>query len=129
MNNPPTLRSQLAHEVLQNPPSAALPSNLADHWLDTALQGAERLVQADEEADPQLVRIPIYLVLHLLSQELKSGAIVMTDKKLFDYIGLYRMELAMEKLRRWGVALAPRADKTTIFESPKVSRGRRKTAS
>ena len=120
MNNSTGLRSQLAREVLRNPPSAALPSNLTDHWLDTALQGVERLVQADEEADPDLVRIPVSLVLHLLTEELASGQIVMSDEKLFDYIGLYRMELAMEKLRRWGVALAPPADKTTIFDSPKV---------
>lgn len=120
MNNSVSLRSQLAHEILQNHPSAALPSNLTDRWLDTALQGAERLVQADEEADPELVRIPVNLVLHLLSQELASGKILMSDEKLFEYVGLYRMELAMEKLRRWGVALAPAADKTTIFKPPKV---------
>lgn len=119
MNNSVSLDSQLAHEVLRNPPSAALPSNLTDYWLDTALQGVERLVQADEEADPDLVRIPVSLVLHLLSEELASRRILMSDEKLFDYLGLYRMELAMEKLRRWGVALAPAADKTTIFNSPK----------
>ena len=118
MNNPISLRSQLIHEVLNNPPSAALPSNLADRWLDIALQGAERIVQADEEADPELVHIPVSLILHLLSQELASGVLVMSDEKLFDYLGLYRMELAMEKLRRWGVVLAPAADQTTIFDSP-----------
>jgi hypothetical protein len=129
VNNSISLRSELAREVLHSAPSAALPSNLPDRWLDTALQGVERLVQADETADPELVRIPVDLVLHLLSQELASGAIAMSDEKLFDYLGLYRMELAMEKLRRWGVALAPAADKTTIFNSPKGSRSRRKTAS
>ena len=125
MNTSISLRSQLAHEVLRNSPSAALPSNLTDRWLDTALQGVERLVQADETADPELVRIPVDLVLHLLSQELASGVIAMSDEKLFDYLGLYRMELAMEKLRRWGVALAPAADKRTIFDSPKSPRSRR----
>ncbi|MFC0254691.1 hypothetical protein [Massilia consociata] len=127
MNNSISLGSQLAHEVLHNPPSAALPSNLADRWLDTALLGAERLVQADKEADPELVRIPVNLVLHLLSEELRSGTISMSDDKLFDYLGLYRIELAMEKLRRWGVVLAPAADKTTIFDSPKVKKISKKT--
>lgn len=117
MNNSISLGSQLAHEVLHNPPSAALPSNLADRWLATALQGAERLVQADEDADPELVRIPVNLVLHLLSEELRSGTIAMSDRKLLDYIAHYRIELAMEKLRRWGVVLAPAADKATIFKS------------
>jgi hypothetical protein len=117
VNNSISLGSQLAHEVLHNPPSAALPSNLADQWLDIALQGAERLVQADEDADPELVRIPVNLVLHLLSEELRSGTIVMSNRKLLDYIAHYRIELAMEKLRRWGVVLAPAADKTTIFKS------------
>lgn len=129
MNDPISLRSQLAHEVLHSSPSAALPSNLTDRWLDTALQGAERIIQADEKADFELVRIPVDLVLHLLSQELASGAIAMSEEKLFDYLGLYRMELAMEKLRRWGVALAPAADKKTIFNSPMSPRSRRKTAS
>jgi hypothetical protein len=121
MKNSTDLSSQLVHEVLHNPPSAALPSNLPDRWLDIALQGAERLVQADEEADPELVRIPVSLVLHLLSQELASGALAMSDEKLFMYLGLYRMELAMEKLRRWGVVLEPAADKTTIFHLAKAS--------
>lgn len=129
MNNSISLRSQLAHEVLHGSPSAALPSNLTDRWLDTALHGAERIIQADEKADFELVRIPVDLVLHLLSQELASGKIKMSDEKLFDYLGLYRMELAMEKLRRWGVALAPAADKTTIFDSPRSARSRRKAAS
>lgn len=102
---------------------------MTDRWLDTALQGAERIIQADEKADFELVRIPVDLVLHLLSQELASGAVKMSDEKLFDYLGLYRIELAMEKLRRWGVALAPAADKTNIFDTPKGSRSRRKTAS
>lgn len=115
-----SMRSELVNEVLHNPPSAALPSNLTDRWLDIALQGAERLVQADERADPELVHIPVDLVLHLLRQELATSALVMSDEKLFDYIGLYRMELAMEKLRRWGVALAPAANERTIFEFPKV---------
>lgn len=129
MNNPISLRSQLALEVLHGSPSAALPSNLTDRWLDTALRGAERIIQADEKADFELVRIPVDLVLHLLSQELASGAISMSDEKLFDYLGLYRMELAMEKLRRWGVTLAPAADKKTIFDSAKSPRSRRKATS
>ena len=126
MNNSIDLGSQLAHEVLHNPPSAALPSNLADRWLDTALQGAERLVHADEDADPELVRIPVNLVLHLLSEELRSGTIVMSDRKLLDYVAHYRIELAMEKLRRWGVVLAPAADKTTIFGLPMVKKSSKK---
>jgi hypothetical protein len=100
---------------------------LPDRWLDTALQGAERLVQADEEADPELVRIPVNLVLHLLSEELRSGTLVMSDRKLLDYVAHYRIELAMEKLRRWGVVLAPAADQTTIFKSsphPRKSRAK-----
>lgn len=118
MSNSISLSSQLMHEVLQNPPSAALPSNLSDRWLDIALQGAERIVHADEEADPELVRVPINLILHLLSEDLRSLA--MSDEKLFDYLALYRIELATEKLRRWGIVLAPAADKTTIFDLPKV---------
>jgi len=117
VNSSINLGSQLAQDLLHNPPSAALPSNLPDYWLDTALQGAERLVQADEQADPELVRIPVNLVLHLLSEQLRSGSLVMSDRKLLDYVAHYRIELAMEKLRRWGVVLAPAADQTTIFKS------------
>lgn len=120
MNNSTNLGFELAHEVLHNPPSAAVPSNLSDRWLDTALQGAERLVQGDEEADPELVHVPVNLVLHLLSEELRSGTLVMSDRKLLDYVAHYRIELAMEKLRRWGVVLAPAADKMAIFGLPMV---------
>lgn len=117
MENSISLSSQLAQEVLRNPPSAALPSNLADRWLDIALHGAERLVQADEKADPELVQVPINLVLHLLSEKLRSSTPAMSNEKLLTYLAHYRIELAMEKLRRWGVVLAPAADKTTIFDS------------
>lgn len=117
MEKSTSLSSQLAQEVLQNPPAAALPSNLADRWLDIALHGAERLVQADEDADPELVQVPINLVLHLLSEKLQVTTPAMSDEKLLTYLAHYRIELAMEKLRRWGVVLAPAADKTTIFYS------------
>lgn len=124
MDDKTTLSSQLVHEVLHNHASAALPSNLTDRWLDIALQGAESLIQADEKADPELMHVPVSLVLHLLKQELASGKLLMSDEKILNYIAMYRIELAMEKLRRWGVVLESPADETTIFKSPQVN-GRR----
>jgi hypothetical protein len=116
-----SLSSHLVHEVLHNPASAALPSNLSDRWLDIALQGAESLIRADEEADPELMYVPVSLVLHLVKQELASGKILMSDEIIFKYLSMYRIELAMEKLRRWGVVLQSPADEITIFKSPQVN--------
>lgn len=121
MDDETSLSSQLVHEVLHNPASAALPSNLTDRWLDIALQGAESLIQADEEADPELMHVPISLVLHLLKQRLASGKILMSDEQILKYLAMYRIELAMEKLRRWGVVLESPADETTIFKSLQVN--------
>lgn len=118
-----SLSSHLVDEVLHNPASAALPSNLTDWWLDIALQGAESLIQADEKADPELMHVPVSLVLHLFKKELSSGKILMSDEIIFKYLSMYRIELAMEKLRRWGVVLQSPADETTIFKSPQVNGG------
>lgn len=88
--------------------------------LDIALQAVERLIHANEEADHDLMHIPVSLVLHLLSEKLASGTLLMSDEKLVHYLTLYRLELAMEKLRRWGVALNSPADETTIFDFRKL---------
>lgn len=108
---------QLKREVLDHPPSAALPSNLPDHLLDTALHDVERVVGADAATGPEVLRLPLALVLHLMNLPGTSGELEISDEELFRCIKLYRIELALEKLRRWGVRLAPPATESTIFAS------------
>lgn len=108
---------QLKREVLDRPPAAALPSNLPDHFLDTALQDVERVIGADAATGSEVLRLPLALVLHLLTLPGTSGQLEISDDELFRCIKLYRIELALEKLRRWGVQLAPPATESTIFGS------------
>lgn len=110
---------QLKREVLDRPPSAALPSNLSDSLLDDALQDVERVIDPDAATGPEVLRLPLTLVLHLLNQPETSEQSEVSDEELFRCIKLYRIELALEKLRRWGVQLAPPATESTIFASRK----------
>lgn len=96
---------QLRREILDHPPSAALPSNLPDHWLEAALQDVERVIGADAETGPEFLHLPLNLVLHLLNPSDQSPEIPYEQR--FRCIEQYRIELAMEKLRRWGVQLVP----------------------
>jgi hypothetical protein len=106
---------ELKRDVLDRSPSAALPSNLSDRWLDVALHSVEWVVNADSETDSKSVRIPLSLVLHLWSSQMSAGPLEMPDEQLFRCIRMYRFELAMEKLRRWGVRLTLPATEVTIF--------------
>lgn len=108
---------KLKREVLDRPPSAALPSNLPDHWLDAALHDVERVISADAATGPEVLRLPLSLVLHLLNLPGAAEQLVISDDELFRCLRLYRLELAMEKLRRWGVQLAPPSTESTIFAS------------
>ena len=110
---------QLKREVLDHPRSAALPSNLSDYWLDAALQDVEKVISADAETGPENLRLPLALVLHLLNSPVDAEPLDISDEQLFRCIKQYRLELAMEKLRRWGVRLAPPASEATIFASKK----------
>jgi hypothetical protein len=110
---------QLRREVLNHPPSAALPSNLPDELLDAALHDVERVVNADAATGPECLRLPLDLVLHLLNSPSTDEPLEMSDEQLFRCIKQYRLELAMEKLRRWGVQLALPASEATIFASNK----------
>ncbi|AWL03089.1 hypothetical protein DIR46_00520 [Massilia oculi] len=102
-------------EIFDNPPSAALPSNLSDQWLDAALKDVERVINADAETEPDFLLLPLELVLHLLNPP--DASFEISDEELFRCIRQYRLELAMEKLRRWGVQLVPPASEATIFAS------------
>jgi hypothetical protein len=108
---------KLKREVLGRPPSAALPSNLSDQWLDAALQDVERVISADAATESEVLRLPLSLVLHLLNLPGAAEQLEISDDELFRCLRLYRLELAMEKLRRWGVQLAPPATESTIFAS------------
>ncbi len=106
---------QLKRDVLDHSPAAALPLNLSDRWLDAALHSVERVINPDDDTDSDSVRIPLNMVLHLLNLQMSTEPLEMSDEELFHCIKLYRFELAMEKLRRWGVCLTPPATEVTIF--------------
>lgn len=102
-------------EVLGQPPAAALPSNLTDFWLDAALQSVEEVVNANATTDPAILRLPLTLVLHILAATQPGTDTEMSDEQLFWCLKRFRFELAMEKLRRWGVKLREAATEATIF--------------
>jgi hypothetical protein len=106
---------QLKRDVLDHSPSAALPFNLSDRWLDAALHSVEQVINPHDDTDSESVRIPLSLVLHLLNLQMSAEPLEMSDEELFHCIKLYRFELAMEKLRRWGVCLTLPATEGTIF--------------
>jgi hypothetical protein len=115
MNKVDTDLAQLMQDVLDGPPSMALPSNLSDHWLDISLRYFEEVVNATDETDSSSLRLPVILVSHLLKEKTVRGMFEISDEQLFRCLKQYRVELAMEKLRRWGVCLRLPATEETIF--------------
>jgi hypothetical protein len=86
---PPSDLARLRDEVLSKPPEAALPCQLSDYWL--------RLICRDLDV-PNAA--PLALVLHVMSSRAAALGVAITVQDLQRCLNDYRMEVALELVRR-----------------------------
>jgi hypothetical protein len=110
--------SLLKKQVLDHPPSAALPRNLSDQWI--ALIGRDLDVcfaDIEPEKDaPTHMAAPLALVMCLLSGKHKTTKIQIQFDKLEFYLAHLRAEIALELISRQTNLRINAATLETIFE-------------
>jgi hypothetical protein len=92
--------AKLQREVLALPPSAALPCNLPEHWLDMIARDLEATMTGGEEG---YASAPLLLVVHILQGKTpgQSGQEIQTPlETLYDYFRDLRVEIDLEIVNR-----------------------------
>jgi hypothetical protein len=92
--------AKLQREVLALPPSAALPCNLPEHWLDMIARDLEATMMGGEEG---YASAPLLLVVHILQGKTpgQSGQEIQIPlETLYDYFRDLRVEIDLEIVNR-----------------------------
>lgn len=92
--------AKLQREVLALPPSAALPCNLPEHWLDMIARDLEATMTGGEEG---YASAPLLLVVHILQGKTpgQSGQKMQIPlDTLYDYFRDLRVEIDLEIVNR-----------------------------
>lgn len=114
--------TQLAHEVLSQPPAAALPSQLSDQWLELIGRDLDICFgDIDAEGDaPTHMAAPLALIIHLLSGKQGTKEIRMSLDQFNIYLTDYRIEIGLEMVNRQTNIHTNEAVLETIFENRQV---------
>lgn len=93
--------TRLKNELLDADPTACLPRNLSDVWLENLAASADRLLQnANEiEADASLVVAVLVRILEAKSDG-RSEVMKVPLEEFQQYVERYRFELALEEVQR-----------------------------
>ncbi|NYT79079.1 hypothetical protein H0A71_19010 [Alcaligenaceae bacterium] len=106
-------------EVLRSGPEATLPSNLSDYWLAEIQQNIERCF--DGEQDPEdaesesYLSLPLAAVMHILFAKNSDEEFTVPIEAMLKNIEDYRIELALEEIRRKTNIKAEPATIASIF--------------
>lgn len=118
---PPSDLAKLRDEVLVRPAEFALPSHLSDHWLQLICRDLDALAG---EGDIQLrnpAAAPLALILHILSSRVRGSPVTLSMQALHRCYVDYRIEIALEMVRRQaGIGIEP-ATILTIFTDREVA--------
>lgn len=91
-------------EVMMFGPEATLPSNLSDYWLTEIQQSLERYfdsVEGPEDMEGEgSMSLPLAAVLHILFAKSGGEPIRASLEEMFKHYEDYRIELALEEIRR-----------------------------
>lgn len=91
-------------EVIKSGPEATLPVNLSDFWLTTLLRYLEEVFENDDspenDDDSGALSLPLLAVLHIVFAKNGGKEISISMDKLFEHMQDYRIELALEEVRR-----------------------------
>lgn len=107
--------SALKEGVLGKEPAAALPCNLSDIWLDLASKSLEQVLDGVSAQSGQYLAGPLALVLHLVSGKLGLSKFEVDDASLVTYLCEYRLEVALETVKRRTDVQTTSATLETIF--------------
>lgn len=112
-------------EVLNTGPEATLPSNLNDYWLTEIQQTLERLFEdmenPEETENGDNMSLPLAAIMHILFAKNSDKEIKASMEEIFKHFEDYRIELALEEIRRKTDVKAEPATITTIFTNRDVT--------
>ncbi len=106
------LLEQFKLDVLDQGPEACLPVNLREEWRETLSQGIERYL--DDEDDSRLSLVLGALVIILFGKN-PGAEVSMPLETIFEHMQSYRLELALEEVRRKTEVKIVPATLETIF--------------
>lgn len=90
-------------EVLKIGPETTLPSNLSDYWLTEIQQSIERCFDSLKESGQgksEDMSLPLAAVVHILFAKNGGHPLEVLMEKMFQHFEDYRIELALEEVRR-----------------------------
>lgn len=117
--------SRFNEEVLCNGPEAALPRNLSDAWLAEMQHSVECYFSALEkekaEGEDDGLSLPLLAIIQILCAKNGGQVSEMALTEVFDCLEYYRLELALEDVRRKTDFQAEPATMETIFTNRDVA--------
>ncbi|WP_414867112.1 hypothetical protein [Pseudomonas donghuensis] len=120
----PNILRRFQEEVILRGAESTLPSNLDDFWLAEIQQSIELYFDdvngANNDEIGESMSLPLAAVVHLLFAKKGGGEIRASLDEMFEYIECYRIELALEEIRRKTDFKAEPATIATIFTNRHV---------
>lgn len=120
---PPSDLELLRREVLSEPPEAALPSRLPDHWLELLARDLDMSIgDGARTANTQqsYAAAPLALIIHLLCGKTGNTRHEISLMQMFEYFRDYETEIAFEMLNRRTGMKVESATLETIFSDRTV---------
>ena len=91
-------------EVMKQSCDATLPSNLNDFWIDELQRSLEQLIEGLDDANGSdsngCMSQPLAAIIHILFAKNKGLVVEESMEDMFRYFEDYRIELALEVVRR-----------------------------
>src|SRR5450830_627132 len=106
---------ELKKDILDKHPSAALPCQLSDFWLDRIADSLAQVLENPCDESRGYLAGPLALVAHLLFARSSSSELEVSQLHLYEYLRAYRVEVALEVMNRRTDLRATSASLETIF--------------
>lgn len=111
-------------EVMKQGCEATLPSNLNDFWIDELQRSLEQLFEGLDDADDSdsdgCMSLPLAAIIHILFAKNEGLVVEESMEDMFRYFEDYRIELALEVVRRRTSVQAEPATIESIFKDRKI---------
>ncbi|AUY34348.1 hypothetical protein [Pseudomonas sp. PONIH3] len=111
-------------EVMKQGCDATLPSNLNDFWIDELQRSLEQLFEGLDDADDSdsngCMSLPLVAIIHILFAKNEGLVVEESMEDMFRYFEDYRIELALEVVRRKTCVQAEPATIKNIFTNRQV---------